>query len=841
MLPDALAANILNLAMNIHEDYLKKRKEEGISEYSDWDTLPESIKFSNIRQAMNIPKKLEAIGCFIGDGTDAEIVNEFTEDEILILSIKEHELWVEEREENGWTYGAKKDVDKLTSPYIAPWEDLPREIQEYDIQTTHNIIRLVRSVGLEVCRPKRNEIVLKDFKFDHRTDAPIILSVSGHVDVAPEYKDDIIRHTQSLVRTFRTRYPGVDMILMTGLGEGADRIVARAVMELGVHIAPVLPKPIECFKKSFTGRGYDSIDESIEDFESLLDDDLCYSPCILCDEKTNPDKAYRIQSAYLVKNSHLLIAVWDGRRYGVKGGTYDCVRMAVNGIDPDLTGKINPMTSVSSNPAMNPTRYLDAFETIPVYWIETERECDMYTLEDKMCKDLQRDVGHFCGYIWEGRKQISEERSDRIKAYLYDRRFGKMHDTGCTFDGILLIDEKDVSGSISSSIPKSIDASFKRISIFNRDLNTTGRTSDDANTLLSSPDDDTQHIKESGCMKEMSERFDIVSRTSERFRISSKRKTIILIAVSALCSLFFYYMMLFSGSILLSMLYMMLNIAATILITIHTGTNEHRRFVEYRAISESIRVQFYWSVLGINEDVSSNFSGYQKNDMIWAGTILKGYSSYFMNDYSAVNRVNMDTRIECCKQSWVCSQKKEHEEDSAQKGIIDMVFGRILNTFNTLSLLLSAISVIVAMFIMEYFDDSLFNVSEVMIRGTIVAPYTEIDGYMLIKLTMVLVTVIINSALSARNMVFKESDGRVSARGRMYEIAMNKLDIHTKTTKGKMIQAKLKIFYELGVQMINDSNDWVIEILGKDFKAQKGMMNLKDTDKDKQIDSLESE
>ena len=58
MLPDALAANILNLAMNIHEDYLKKRKEEGISEYSDWDTLPESIKFSNIRQAINIPKKV---------------------------------------------------------------------------------------------------------------------------------------------------------------------------------------------------------------------------------------------------------------------------------------------------------------------------------------------------------------------------------------------------------------------------------------------------------------------------------------------------------------------------------------------------------------------------------------------------------------------------------------------------------------------------------------------------------------------------------------------------------------------------------------------------------------
>ncbi|MDD7424069.1 MAG: hypothetical protein PUK31_03575, partial [Candidatus Methanomethylophilaceae archaeon] len=59
--------------------------------------------------------------------------------------------------------------------------------------------------------------------------------------------------------------------------------------------------------------------------------------------------------------------------------------------------------------------------------------------------------------------------------------------------------------------------------------------------------------------------------------------------------------------------------------------------------------------------------------------------------------------------------------------------------------------------------------------------------------------------------------------------------------KGKIIQAKLNIFYELGVQMINDSNDWVIEILGKDFKAQKGMMNLKDTDKDKQVDSLESE
>ncbi|MGN1045304.1 MAG: RyR domain-containing protein, partial [Candidatus Methanomethylophilaceae archaeon] len=795
---------------------------------------PESIRYSNIRQAMNIPKKLEAIGCYIGDGTDAEIVEQFTAEEAEILSMKEHELWVEEREENGWTYGAKKDVDKLTSPYIAPWEDIPDDIKRYDFETTDNIIKLVRSIGMEVCRPKRKEIVLKDFKFDRDVNAPIILSVSGHADVAPGYREDIVRHTQSLVKAFRTRYPDVEIILMTGLGEGADRIVAKAVMELGVHIAPVLPKPIECFKKSFSGKGYDDVDGSIEDFESLLNDDLCYSPCVLCDEKTNPDKAYRVQSAYMVKNSHLLIAVWDGRRYGVKGGTYDCVRMAVNGIDPDLTGRINPMTSVSSNPAMNPTRFLDAFETIPVYWIEAERECGTDVLLDKMCRDPNREVGRFCGYIWEGRPKIAESRLERIKGRLYDRGFGRPHDTGCVFDGVLRIDDKDVSGSVSSAIPGNIDVSFKRISVFNRDLNVTGPASDgDITGLLSSDDPDTQTVKGSGCMKEMSKRFDIVSRTSERFRISSKRKTIVLIAVSALCSLFFYYMMLFSGSILLSMLYMLLNIAATILLTIHTGTNEHRRFVEYHAVSESIRVQFYWSILGINEDVSSNFSGYQKNDMIWAGTILKGYSSYFMNDYSAVNKMDVDTRIGCCRQSWICSQKKAHEDDSARKGIVDMVFGRVLNTFNTLSLLLSAISVIIALFIMEHFDDSLFSVSEIMIRDTIVAPYTEIDGYMLIKLTMVLVTVIINSALSARNMIFKESDGRVSARGRMYDIALNKLDIRTKTTKGKIVQAKLNIFYELGVQMINDSNDWVIEILGKDFKAQKGMMNLDDDDRDR--------
>lgn len=53
---------------------------------------------------------------------------------VLLLAEMEHDRWNADRLRNGWAYApGEKNIDKKTSPYIVPWEDLSEEIRELDV------------------------------------------------------------------------------------------------------------------------------------------------------------------------------------------------------------------------------------------------------------------------------------------------------------------------------------------------------------------------------------------------------------------------------------------------------------------------------------------------------------------------------------------------------------------------------------------------------------------------------------------------------------------------------------------------------------------------------------
>lgn len=151
--PRPLLESIVEIAKAIHSDYNENRKREKPDqplEYPDWESLPQDLRYSNMSQALSISDKLEAIGCHIG--VEGKAVRGFTDDEVERMSIIEHDRWVNERTTNGWVYGKVKDVDRRMSPYIAPWEDIPENIKEYDREPVRNMISILDRVGMKVIR-----------------------------------------------------------------------------------------------------------------------------------------------------------------------------------------------------------------------------------------------------------------------------------------------------------------------------------------------------------------------------------------------------------------------------------------------------------------------------------------------------------------------------------------------------------------------------------------------------------------------------------------------------------------------------------------------------------------
>jgi Trk K+ transport system NAD-binding subunit len=145
-------------ARAIHEDYIANRQREGTYEAANpahfaWDRLDEGFRDSNRQQADHIPVKLRTIGCYSAAGeTGKEPVDEFTDEEVELLSKMEHARWNAERLLAGWVYGPERDNRRKVHPWIVSWAELPEEIREYDREAVRNIPHLLSLIAEQVYR-----------------------------------------------------------------------------------------------------------------------------------------------------------------------------------------------------------------------------------------------------------------------------------------------------------------------------------------------------------------------------------------------------------------------------------------------------------------------------------------------------------------------------------------------------------------------------------------------------------------------------------------------------------------------------------------------------------------
>jgi hypothetical protein len=117
-----------------------------------WSGLDESRKESSREQARDVAAKLRSIGCEIAPLRDwAASEFTFTPAEMETLAVAEHDRWVRERRESGWTLG-NRDPEHQKTPYLVPFDDLPSEIAEYDRVFVREIPTLLASVGMQVFR-----------------------------------------------------------------------------------------------------------------------------------------------------------------------------------------------------------------------------------------------------------------------------------------------------------------------------------------------------------------------------------------------------------------------------------------------------------------------------------------------------------------------------------------------------------------------------------------------------------------------------------------------------------------------------------------------------------------
>ncbi len=157
---------IKKLARAIHSRYLheiriQSRKADNYIFYnpdhsrnqylSDFDDLPDEIKYSNIDNAAHIPTKLLAIGYKIRPvkkGFKAFALS-LNEEEIETMARVEHIRWSWEKRLNGWRHGTKKNDIKKTHPSLIAYERLSESEKEKDRELVKLIPAFLQDIDYE--------------------------------------------------------------------------------------------------------------------------------------------------------------------------------------------------------------------------------------------------------------------------------------------------------------------------------------------------------------------------------------------------------------------------------------------------------------------------------------------------------------------------------------------------------------------------------------------------------------------------------------------------------------------------------------------------------------------
>lgn len=186
------------------------------------------------------------------------------------------------------------------------------------------------------------------------SDARFVVGVTGHRDVDPSDIDHARDAVSRFLEDLRRRLPNTEIVMFSGLADGADRLAARAALELGLRVRAVTPMPLVEYEKDFSP-------ESLADFRALLEEKNVTLTELPMPQGDNRVMAYRQLSDCLIRKSNILLALWDGDDKRLTGGTSDTLLRFLG--DATQGDKIEIVSSIPITPA----------STEFAYWIPVRR------------------------------------------------------------------------------------------------------------------------------------------------------------------------------------------------------------------------------------------------------------------------------------------------------------------------------------------------------------------------------------------------------------------------------------------------------------------------------------
>jgi len=613
---------------------------------------------------------------------------------------------------------------------------------------------------------------------------PLTIGVTGHRDLREEDREQLEAQVQQIFVDLKRDCPKTPLMLLSSLAEGADRLVARVALANGVRLIVPLPLPQSLYEEDFQTQA------SRDEFNTLLQQaERCFELPLLqgaCEEDVREqglarDHQYAQVGAYIVLHSQVLIALWDGTFTSQVGGTSQIGQFKLQGV---------------IEPYAVPRHHLDEVESGPVYHIVTPRVKNPtpvgpnFAIRKLFSASELPDTGSHEHDISNDR--MSDEKKPQVAAREFQRILKHLdtfnrdiinhcsslekkreESTAYLFNGL---DTAVLPGTLRTTLDRysNIYATADTLAIYFRD-----RT---VNTLLLLF---TLFFAAVFCL-------DIYAHLGNQLIEYLPGDLGIWLKT---CFLFFYLVLLF--------------IAYYIWYSRITKQDYKNKHLDYRALAEGLRVQFFWRLAGLPDTVVDHYLHKQRSELDWIRNGIRVAnllcdSSYEQHSANAPADAS-DGRYHLILQHWVDNQQSYFTKAAQRDHAKLKANERWVNWF-----FIAGIILVLALFILQLLQLS-------FISGE------WLHNELFIELLIVL------SGLTLVITAMKEGYGDKMAYNeqiRQYQRMTHLFQHSHKRLKMAIIHEKREtaehVVRELGEEALAENGDWVMLHRARPFNVPKG-------------------
>lgn len=163
---------------------------------------------------------------------------------------------------------------------------------------------------------------------------PLMIGITGHRDLPMEDIPILRQAIESILLELRQKYPSTRLCLISSLAEGADCLAAEVALAMQIELVVALPFPQNVYEMDFET---DTIKDA---FRKLLSSASLVYEVPLAEGLTassvatygdDRNQQYLAAGKFIVKHSQFIIALWDGVFNLKTGGTGEVVQLQLEG------------------------------------------------------------------------------------------------------------------------------------------------------------------------------------------------------------------------------------------------------------------------------------------------------------------------------------------------------------------------------------------------------------------------------------------------------------------------------------------------------------------------------